>query len=67
MEGAVEFRMEVYSRWGELMFATNSQTVGWDGYYKGKMAKQGVYLYKVTATFRDGERITRVGDVTLLR
>lgn len=67
IEGAVEFRMEVYSRWGELMFATNSQTVGWDGYYKGKMAKQGVYLYKVTATFRDGERITRVGDVTLLR
>ena len=67
IEGAVEFRMEIYSRWGELMFASNSQTVGWDGYYKGRIAKQGVYLYKVTATFRDGEKITRLGDVTLLR
>ena len=67
IEGAVEFRMEVYSRWGELVFASNSQTTGWDGYYRGKVAKQGVYLYKVTVTFRDGEKITRVGDVTLLR
>ncbi len=67
IEGAVEFRMEVYSRWGKLMFVSNSQTVGWDGYYKGKIAGQGVYLYKVEATFRDGEKITRVGDVTLLR
>ena len=67
IEGAVEFRMEVYSRWGVLMFRSNTQTQGWDGYYKGKIASQGVYLYKVTATFRDGEKITRVGDVTLLR
>ncbi len=67
IEGAVEFRMEIYSRWGVLMFSSNSQTQGWDGYYKGKIASQGVYLYKVTATFRDGEKITRVGDVTLLR
>ncbi|MDN5203269.1 PKD domain-containing protein [Fulvivirgaceae bacterium BMA10] len=67
IDGATEFSMEVYSRWGELIFATQSQNVGWDGYYKGKIAPNGVYLYKIEATLRDGKKITRVGDVTLIR
>lgn len=36
--GAVEFKMEAYGRWGMLMFVSNSQTAGRDGYYNGKIA-----------------------------
>ena len=67
IDGAVKFRMEIYNRWGELLFSSNSQTKGWDGYYKGKLQPMGVYVYKVYATFRDGDSIEKIGDVTLIR
>ena len=65
--GAVNFRMEIYSRWGELVFETNDQSRGWDGYVGGKLAPQGVYLYKLVIEFIDGQRITRIGDVAIIR
>ncbi len=65
--GAVNFRMEIFSRWGELVYQTNDQSRGWDGYVNGKLAPQGVYLYKLTIEFIDGQRITRIGDVAIIR
>ena len=67
VEGVTDFQMEIYNRWGEMMFATSDQTIGWDGYYKGRLSPQGVYLYKIELKFVSGERTTRVGDITLLR
>ena len=67
VEGVTEFQMEIYNRWGEMMFATQNQTIGWDGYYNGRLSPQGVYLYKIELKFISGESTTRVGDVTLLR
>ena len=65
--GVVDFQMEIYSRWGELIFYSDDQNVGWDGYIDGRLAPQGVYLYKLTLEFVDGQRTTRLGDVTILR
>ena len=67
VEGVVDFQMDIYNRWGEVMFTTKDQTVGWDGYFKGRLSPQGVYLYKLELKFVSGESTTRVGDVTLLR
>ncbi len=67
VEGVVDFQMEIYNRWGEMVFATKDQRFGWDGYYKGRLSAQGVYLYKIELKFISGESTTRVGDVTLLR
>ena len=66
-DGVIDFYMEIYNRWGELIFVSQDVNIGWDGYYKGRLAKQDVYVYKVKMTFRDGETTTKVGDVTLLR
>lgn len=67
MRGVVEFQMMIFNRWGELLFETKDQTMGWDGYYNGKLCQQDVYVYKLTAKFDNGEMITRVGDVNLIR
>lgn len=66
-EGVVEFRMQIYNRWGELLFETQNKEMGWDGYYNGRLCPQDVYIYKIDLKFADGERSTKVGDVTLLR
>lgn len=66
-KGIVEYKLQIFSRWGELLFETNDIHRGWDGYYREKLAPQGVYIWRVTATFSDGRRIEKAGDVTLLR
>ncbi len=67
MEGVVEFNMLIYNRWGELLFESNSRSIGWDGYFKGQICSADVYVYKLNMKFLNGEKATRVGDVTLLR
>jgi gliding motility-associated-like protein len=66
-EGMVEFNMLIYNRWGELLFESTRPNIGWDGYHKGKLCPQDVYIYKIKAKTIDGEVINRVGDVTLVR
>lgn len=65
--GVTEFQMMIFNRWGQLLFESKSLTEGWDGYYEGKLCKQDVYVYKITAKYQNGDVITRVGDIHLMR
>lgn len=67
VRGASKYELSIYSRWGELLFNTKDVNVGWDGYYKGKLCTQDVYVYKVTASMLDGKTFNKVGDVLLLK
>ena len=66
-EGVEDYKLEIYNRWGELLFATDDIRIGWDGYYRGQPAKQDVYVWKAYAKFSDGHESILKGDVTLLR
>src|SRR5204862_6949310 len=68
VKGADEFNLQIYDRWGNLIFESNSTQIGWDGYSKeGKIMPAGVYVYKVTIRLSDGERSTQIGEVTMIR
>ncbi|MBK7816240.1 MAG: PKD domain-containing protein [Sphingobacteriaceae bacterium] len=67
MKGVVKIKFTIYSRWGEVMFATEDPTQGWDGYYKGKICNQDIYVYKIYVELYNGQIIDKTGDVTLLR
>lgn len=41
------YTMEIYSRWGELLFSSSSANTGWDGKQDGKPLPIGVYLYRL--------------------
>ena len=66
-QGVEKYRLQVFNRWGELVFETNDVTKGWDGFYRGSPAKQDVYAWKAYAKFSDGREEVLSGDVTLLR
>ncbi len=66
-EGVEGYHLQVFDRWGELVFESKDVRVGWDGYYRGVPAKQDVYAWKAFARFSDGRETTLTGDVTLLR
>lgn len=65
--GTDNFKMWIFNRWGELIFETNDINIGWDGYYRGVLCEQGVYVWKAEVVFEDGRKYNKVGDVTLLR
>lgn len=67
VRGAETYQLSIFSRWGELLFETTNPREGWDGYYKGVLCTQDVYVWKVKATFLDGKVLTKTGDVLLLR
>jgi gliding motility-associated-like protein len=62
-----KFHMQIFNRWGELIFETNDIDIGWDGYFNGVICPQDVYVYKVAVVYPGGETDVLVGDVTLLK
>lgn len=57
----------VYNNWGELIFETTDQKVGWDGKYKGQDAPIGVYVWVLDVDMFNNKSVRKTGDVTLLR
>lgn len=66
-KGVEKYRLQVFNRWGELLFETEDIRQGWDGYYRGTLSKQDVYVWKAYVRFVTGEEKRLTGDLTLLR
>jgi gliding motility-associated-like protein len=62
---SVDFK--VYNNWGQLIFESNDQAVGWDGTYKGEDAPLGVYTWTFVVDMGGGFIVKESGDVTLIR
>lgn len=65
--GVAEYRLRIYTRSGLLLFESNDVNIGWDGYHKGSLCEPGVYLWKATGKFRNGDGFSKMGDVTLIK
>lgn len=65
--GIVQYQLWIFNRWGELIFVSNDINIGWDGYYKGSLVQQDVYVWKVKAVTVSGTVINDAGDLTLIR
>ena len=67
LKGIEKYELNIFSRWGELLFVSKDVNIGWDGYYKGKLCTSDVYVWKIIATTIDAKKINKSGDVLLLR
>ena len=65
--GIVTMNWKIYNRYGQLVFQSNTPYQGWDGTYNGVPQPMGVYAYTLEATFDDGTKTTKRGDITLIR
>lgn len=59
--------MQVYNRWGEKIFESDSLGSSWDGTHKGKALNPGAYVYVVDITFQDGTNEVVKGSVSLVK
>ena len=66
-EGVDSYELEIFTRWGELIYRTTDPAIGWDGYVRGTLAQAGVYVWRVRARCTTGQVIEKAGDVILIR
>jgi gliding motility-associated-like protein len=64
---AGEIQIQIFNRWGELVFESNDVSKGWDGTYKGELLAPDNFVYHVEGLFLDGEEFKETGTIALLR
>ncbi|MBK9639520.1 MAG: PKD domain-containing protein [Bacteroidetes bacterium] len=65
--GFSHYTMQIFNRWGALIFTSNEVIKGWDGTHQGEEAKQDVYVYKVDIKDDLGNPHTYTGRVSIVR
>ena len=66
-EQIVSLHLQVYNRWGNMVFESREVNYGWDGMFQGKECEVGVYAWWVEVVFKNGEHEMRKGSVSLVR
>jgi gliding motility-associated-like protein len=65
--------MRIFDRWGEIVFetdvpfASDDESLGWDGKLNDEPLMPGVYVYVAELQFADEETVIVAGDVTLIK
>ncbi|NOY51733.1 MAG: PKD domain-containing protein [Chlorobi bacterium] len=65
--GLKAYNLQVFSRWGELIFESNNIEDQWDGKYNGDFVPTGTYVYTIKYTsMLDKDKVLE-GSVTVLK
>ncbi len=62
-----ELNIKILNEWGNLIFESHSQDIGWDGTYKGDLQPIGTYNYIITGKTVDDKSINLFGILNLTR
>ena len=60
------FEFLIFDRWGKLIYETDGNNP-WDGTYKGEVAPEDTYIYRITLKDLKGKMIEYMGHITLLK
>jgi len=62
------FSLEIYNRWGEVIWQTNDAKASWDGYYNGSIVQAGSYVWKASYKALDNDdKKQRTGLINVIR
>jgi len=64
-----KYQIEIFNRWGEIVFASNDINHFWDGTHgrKNKVVQEGTYTWKIEFTSSQNLDKTMVGHINLLK
>lgn len=66
-EGIDVFSMNIFNKWGEMIFETSNMDEFWDGTYGGVPVQDGAYVYNIYIRTADKENLSKSGTVTVLK
>jgi gliding motility-associated-like protein len=61
------YNMQIYNRWGAILFETRDVFDNWNGTCKGKAMPAGVYYYVLSGVTYTNQPVKQTGYITLLR
>ena len=61
------YRLQIYNRWGFLVFESTNPSIGWDGKYKSEIQPVAAYVYIITFRDIDGLGEQKTGIIMLVR
>jgi gliding motility-associated-like protein len=67
MELPLKFKINIYTRYGQLIFSSSDPSAKWDGSFKGKPQPAGTYVYETEFTDRKKIHHLLKGAVELIR
>lgn len=65
--GIESMKFVVYNRYGEVVFETTDQNIGWDGTFMGKDENPGVFTWVLHYSFNTDKKGFMRGNTTLIR
>lgn len=66
-DGVVDFKFQIFDRWGNLVFETTDVNEEWDGTFRGSALPPDVFVYRVYADFLDKSSLRKKGSLTLIK
>ena len=60
------FNIQIFNRWGELMFMSESIDKSWDGTFDNKKVQEGTYYYNVKVLGDDNRMLELSGTVNII-
>ena len=62
------FSLQIYNRWGEVIWETNDAKASWDGNYNGSIVQAGSYVWKASYKALDNDdKKERTGLINVIR
>jgi len=61
-----EFTINVWNRWGGLIFTSNDLNKRWNGEFLGVVCQNDVYVYKITYKDTSNKYHEKIGRITLI-
>jgi gliding motility-associated-like protein len=61
------YNLNIFNRWGSLVFQSQDPDEGWNGKFAGNDAAQGVYVYVLSTSDLCGKKDVRKGTFMLVR
>ncbi len=63
-----DYEFSIFNRWGYQVFKTTEPNIGWDGFYRGNLATQDIYTWKLQYRTKNQELLkNKTGFVLLLK
>lgn len=63
-----KFNIQIFDRWGSLLYRSNNPEFQWDGTNKqGQPCQQGVYVYKIMIEGYGRQKIEKQGTITIVK
>lgn len=69
--GFIDYDLQIFNRWGELLYHSRIPEDGWDGRANGRTVSQGVYTYSINYSWEitpgNVQEKTTVGTIAVIR